>query len=145
MFDDKIIAPLNSDENQTRRRGQAKPSGTPKIAAHPRRLDGLVSQLERSRDELMKLRGTAIVCVETAIAHLNSLDRGSISGTEREMVVALDTALHELNSLDPDACPEPDRFFAIAGRIRPHHEAISNWPAGSHSQSTRRRTNSQLD
>lgn len=139
MSDDQIIASLNSDENQTRRRGQAEPSGTPKIAVHPRLLDGLVSQLERSRDELMKQRQTAIACVETAIARLHSLDLDSISGTAREMAVEPDATLHELNSIDPDARPEPERFFAIAGRIRSHLKAISNWPAGSHSQSTRRR------
>ena len=138
MHDDQNIASLNSDENQTRRRGQAEPSGMPKIAIHPRRQDGLVSQLERSRDELIKLRQTAIACVETAIARLHSLDRGLISVTAREMAVELDAALHELNSFDPDARSEPERFFAISGRIKPHREAISNWPACSHSQSTRR-------
>lgn len=142
MSDDQNIASLNRDKIQTRQRGQAEPSGTQKIAVHPRRLDGLVSQLERSRDDLMQLRLTAIACVETAIARLHSLDRGSLSGTAREMAVELNAALHELNSLVPDTRPEPERFFAIAGRIRPHLEAISNWPAGGHSQSTRRRTNS---
>ena len=115
MYDDQNIASLNSNENQTRRRGQAEPSGMPIIADHPRRMDGLVSQFEHSRDELMKLRQTAITCVETAIARLHSLDRGSISGTAREMAVELDAALHELNSFDPDARPEPEHFFAIAG------------------------------